>query len=159
RPTPIDEANGAAYYFGILFDDAIPEVTDDLAAELATAGIELSPTARPIRLGTWVGGDRDGNPTVTPDVTLEILSINHQRGLRHIIRAIERLVGQLSTSTRSVEISTSLRNALAANRALLPEVFDRYGRLNTEEPYRLQSSYVLERLRNTAVRLQQGNAH
>ena len=62
----MDEAISVVYYFDELFRHVIPDLLDDLADELRRLGIELSPTTRPLRFGTWVGGDRDGNPFVTP---------------------------------------------------------------------------------------------
>jgi phosphoenolpyruvate carboxylase len=159
RPTPVDEANAVSFYLGILFDEAIPDLVDDLAAELATVGISLPVAVRPVRLGSWVGGDRDGNPTVTPEVTMQVLQDNHQRGLRHCVRAMQRLVKELSPSTRNQPATPELMQAIDRSRRRFPDVFDKYGRLNAEEPYRLYGSVMIERLRNTARRLTQGTAH
>lgn len=156
RPTPVDEANGVAYYLNLLFAEAVPDIVDDLQAELLDVGITLSDSARPVRLGTWVGGDRDGNPKITPEVTWEILQSNHQRGIRQCVRAVEKLVVTMSASTRNVTVSEELLSAIDHARGILPGVFEKYGEMNAEEPYRLFGSVVMERLRNTARRLQQG---
>jgi phosphoenolpyruvate carboxylase len=156
RPTPADEARSVVFYLDELFGVVVPDLLDDLAAHLARIGVELPSRARPVRFGTWVGGDRDGNPTVTPEVTLEILGEQRKVALRSLSAAVERLVSTLSTSIRIAGISPALKASLAADRSLLPDVFARFGALNAEEPYRLKCSYILHRLLNTRRRLADG---
>jgi len=156
RPTPAEEASSVVFYLADLFGAVLPDLLDDLAAHLARLGVELAPRARPIRFGTWVGGDRDGNPNVTPQVTLQVLGLQRGLALRRLTTAVDELVSMLSTSTRVASISSPLKSSLAADQAMLPDVFARYGGMNAEEPYRLKCSYVLQRLRNTQQRLADG---
>ncbi|MGI8809425.1 MAG: phosphoenolpyruvate carboxylase [Acidimicrobiales bacterium] len=156
KPTPAAEANSVVFYLDDLFGAVLPDLLDDLTAHLARLGIELGPRARPVRFGTWVGGDRDGNPNVTPEVTMQVLGLQRRLALRRLTATVEYLVGKLSTSTRVARISASLKSSLAADKAVLPEVHARFGSLNAEEPYRLKCSYVLQRLRNTQHRLTEG---
>jgi phosphoenolpyruvate carboxylase len=156
KPTPAEEASSVVFYLDDLFGAVLPDLLDDLAAHLGRLGVELGPRARPIRFGTWVGGDRDGNPNVTPRVTLEVLGLQRRLALRRLTATVEDLVLKLSTSTRVAEISAPLKSSLAADRAFLPDVFARYGSLNAEEPYRLKCSYILQRLLNTQHRLADG---
>lgn len=153
RPTPLDEATSAVNYLDQLFREVMPDVLEDLADQLGRLGIELSARARPVRFGTWAGGDRDGNPRVTPEVTLAVLALQHEHALANLIAGIEQLTSELSSSTRIVSVSPALEASLAADREALPEVHDRFGRLNAEEPYRLKCSYILERLLNARRRL------
>src|SRR3954462_11079590 len=82
RPEPIDEARNAAYYFDALHRDAVPHTLESLGEELARIGVDLPVDARPLTFGTWIGGDRDGNPNVTPQATLDVLALQHEHGIR-----------------------------------------------------------------------------
>ncbi len=156
RPTPAEEARSVIFYLDELFSDVLPDLLDDLAAHLARLGVTLAPRARPVRFGTWVGGDRDGNPSVTPEVTMEVLGLQRELALRHLTTAVEDLTTTLSSSTLVVDISSALSDSLSVDRAALADVHARFGRLNAEEPYRLKCSFILQRLRNTRRRLAEG---
>ena len=110
-------------------------------------------------LGSWVGGDRDGNPFVTPDVTRDVVALNADRALRIHLQSVERLIDELSISTRVVGVSEELRGSLARDRRALPEIHDRYIRLNSNEPYRLKLSYVRARLEGTRARIRNAAPH
>ncbi|NMO90646.1 phosphoenolpyruvate carboxylase [Actinomycetospora sp. TBRC 11914] len=159
RPTVLDEARSAAYYLEQLGQHAVPEVLTVLDEELARVGLSLPEGARPLVLGCWVGGDRDGNPNVTAELTTEAMQVYAERGVRIQIGLIEELVQELSVSTRLVGVSEDLRRSLARDRRHLPEVYDRFVRLNAEEPYRLKCSYVHARLTNTRDRYAAGTPH
>ena len=159
RPTVLDEARSVAYYLEQLGQHAVPQVLTVLDEELARVGLSLPDGARPLVLGCWVGGDRDGNPNVTAELTTEAMRIYADRGVRIQIGLIEELVQDLSVSTRLVGVSEDLRRSLARDRRHLPEVHDRFIRLNTEEPYRLKCSYVYTRLENTRDRYTNGTPH
>jgi phosphoenolpyruvate carboxylase len=156
KPTPAEEASSVVFYLDDLFGAVLPDLLDDLAVHLARIGVELAPRARPVRFGTWVGGDRDGNPNVTPEVTMQVLGLQRSLALRRLTATVQDLVGKLSTSTRVTSISKALKSSLTADKVYLPEVFARFGNINAEEPYRLKCSYILQRLLNTQARLSEG---
>ena len=156
RPDPLDEARSVLFYADEVFAAVLPDLLDDVATQLARLGVELPPRARPVRLGTWVGGDRDGNPSVTPDVTLAVLRAQQDRALGNLLLAVEGLVAELSSSTRIVAVSAELQASLEADREALPEVHQQWHRLNAEEPYRKKCSFIRERLLNTRRRLRDG---
>ncbi|MBM0237492.1 phosphoenolpyruvate carboxylase [Micromonospora sp. ATA32] len=159
RPDPTDEARNAIYYLRDLYAEAAPQVLDDLADTLRTLGVETSPTARPLTFGTWIGGDRDGNPFVTPAVTREVLQIQHEHGISATEAAMEHLINEVSVSRRLRGVSLDLAASLAADLDALPEVAPRFRRVNAEEPYRLKARCVKAKLANTRDRLRAGTAH
>jgi phosphoenolpyruvate carboxylase len=159
QPTVLDEARAVAYYLEQLGTRAVPELWEDFEAELARASFVLPRQSHPVVLGCWVGGDRDGNPNVSPQVTLDVLRLYADRALTIQLRLIDQLVEELSVSTRVVGVSEALRCSLAVDRRLLPEVYDRYIRLNADEPYRMKCSYIHSRLTRTQQRIRDGVAH
>ena len=165
RATVADETRAVSYYLEQLGRRAVPDLLGEFEAQLLDAGYRLPTDARPVTLGCWVGGDRDGNPNVTPQVTMEVLRSFAERALGIHHGLLEELGIELSVSTRVVGVSEELRSSLARDRRFLPEVYDRFVRLNAEEPYRLKCSYILARLEGTRQRLrdvpgsQHGGAH
>ena len=159
RPEPTDEARTAIYYLHTIAARVVPDLLAELDRALATIGVELPPDARPLRFGAWAGGDRDGNPNVTPAVTLEVIGLQHDAGLREIIAHVEELLLELSSSTRVVAVSDDLRASLERDAEALPITYGTVKRLNAEEPYRLKLSFVRVRLQRTRDRLVHGTAH
>ncbi len=159
RPEPADEARTAVYYLRSIATEVVPGLLDELDRVLGTLDIELSATARPLRFGTWAGGDRDGNPNVTPAVTLEILHLQHTSGLSQLVQTVEEVLTEMTASTRVVEASQALRDSLEADAAALPITWESVRRLNADEPYRLKLSFVRVRLLRTRDRLVNATAH
>ncbi|WP_328961267.1 phosphoenolpyruvate carboxylase [Streptomyces virginiae] len=159
RPEPADEARNAIYYLDELHAGAVGDVLEDLAAELQRVGVEIPAGTRPLTFGTWIGGDRDGNPNVTPEVTWDVLILQHEHGINDAIELIDELRGLLSHSIRCTGASDALLTSLAHDLELLPEISPRYKRLNAEEPYRLKATCVRQKLENTKRRLAEGVPH
>ena len=159
KPTVADEANAIGWYLEQLARTTVPALIGEFEREVRDAGFAVPTHARPLVLGSWVGGDRDGNPFVTPAVTREVVALNADRALRIHLQAVEQLVDELSISTRVVGVSEELRGSLARDRRALPEVYDRYIRLNQQEPYRLKLSYVRARLENARTRIRDHGSH
>lgn len=159
RPTPIDEARSAIYYLDALFNETLGPFSDGVDEQFRRLAVELPPDELPIRFGTWVGGDRDGNPNVTPQITAQVLAIQHEHGLRNLIKAVEDLAAELSVSGRLIGTTPELEGSLQEDRAALPEVYSRFGELNAREAYRLKLAFIHQRLRNTRSRLEDGSIH
>ena len=157
KPNPVEEARSALYYLLQIASKVMPELSERVDTELARLG-DSTPRS-PIRFGSWVGGDRDGNPGVTPATTLETLRLQHDRGIRHLIGLIEDLADELSVSERLAPISDELRKSLEQDREALPQVWQREGRRTASEPYRLKCSFIRARLLATNDRLQLGLPH
>ncbi|MCX6431026.1 MAG: phosphoenolpyruvate carboxylase, partial [Actinobacteria bacterium] len=159
QPEPLDEAMNALYYLDDLFHLTIPEVLDEFARELKRIGFDLSPTARPLSFGTWIGGDRDGNPNVTPDITRETMVLQVGHSIRVTLAAMNEIRQVLSISTRIAGASKELEDSVALDLEYLPEFEGRYRRLNAEEPYRLKATAIVHRLNLTRIRHAKGAAH
>jgi phosphoenolpyruvate carboxylase len=156
RPDVVDEARNAVWYFDGLHADAVPEVLEQLADELRRLGLDADPERRPLAFGSWIGGDRDGNPNVGPDSVGRVLGLQHDHGLRDAIAVVNVLRRDLSSSERIAGATPELRESLARDLELLPEVEPRFLRLNAEEPYRLKLTCVQQKLVNTRRRLAEG---
>ncbi len=159
RPEPADEARNAVYYLDELHSGAVGDVLEDLAAELDRAGAPLPPGSRPLTFGTWIGGDRDGNPNVTPKVTWDVLLLQHEHGITDALTHIDELRGALSSSIRNSGATRELLDSLEADLERLPEISPRYKRLNAEEPYRLKATCIRQKLLNTRDRLAGDTPH
>ena len=159
RPRPADEARSALHYLRNLTSTVLPDLLEDLSVGLADLGLDLPLDAQPLRFGNWVGGDRDGNPNVTPEVTAEVLGMQHDAALDVLSAATRDLMTQLAASTQIVGFSEELLASLEADATALPDVHASRVHLNGEEPYRFKLSYVLARLEGTRARLHTGNDH
>jgi|UniRef100_UPI00404A2515 phosphoenolpyruvate carboxylase len=152
RPEPLDEAINALYYLDDLSANTVPEVLNDFARELKRLKIELPVTARPLTFGTWIGGDRDGNPNITPAITEDAVMLQVGHAIRTTLEAMNRLRQMLSVSTRiagaTPELSASVENDLKN----IPEFEGRFLRLNVQEPYRLKATAIAHRLAFTRER-------
>ncbi|MET9407049.1 phosphoenolpyruvate carboxylase [Streptomyces sp. NPDC002935] len=159
RPEPADEARNAIYYLDELHAGAVGDVLEDLTAELERVGVVLPDETRPLTFGTWIGGDRDGNPNVTPDVTWDVLILQHEHGINDALELIDELRGFLSNSIRYTGATEILLESLQTDLERLPEISPRYKRLNAEEPYRLKATCIRQKLENTKQRLAKGTPH
>jgi phosphoenolpyruvate carboxylase len=145
RPTPLEEAANVLALLDGLRTDVMAGLLEDFAAQAGPGGEAL----RPIRFGTWVGGDRDGNPFVTPEVTRDVLWRQRRSGVRHAISGIEQLASELSVSSRIAGCTDELIELCERYREWFPDVHRQFARLNAEEPYRLALSLMHERLRRS----------
>ncbi len=149
RPRPADEARSVLYHLEQVVRRALPDLLDDLSLTVVDAGGRPASDHSPIRFGSWVGGDRDGNPNVTPATTVEVLALQRTRALRLLTEELDDLRAELSPSDRIRSPSDELRAAVDADRAAFADVFDHVGRRNEGEWYRLRLAVMAERLRAT----------
>jgi len=152
RPEPLDEATNALYYFDDLAANTVPEVLNDFARELKRLNIDLPVTARPLTFGTWIGGDRDGNPNITPQITEDAVVMQVGHAIRSTIAAMNHLRKMLSVSTRIAGATPELSASVEADIANLPDFETRFLRLNAQEPYRLKATAIVHRLALTRDR-------
>lgn len=159
KPSPQDEARAVVYYLDELARDSVGAVLADLEDAARALGASVPAEATPLRFGSWVGGDRDGNPNVNAQVTDDVLRLQADRAIRLQIGLLDDLIEQLSISTRLVGISEKLTASLRRDRLALPGVYERFIRLNMHEPYRLKCSYLRQRLLNTHDRIAASTPH
>ena len=115
--------------FGVYFlTSVIMDVVVDVYASLRAALYQYYPNQNwddlppLLRYASWIGGDRDGNPNVTPNVTFETMRLMRLSALQRHRETVERLSHQLSQSTRQVQVSDELRQSLAGDAALFPQI-------------------------------------
>ena len=152
RPEPLDEAMNALYYLDDLATSTVPEVLNDFARELKRLGIELPVTSRPLTFGTWIGGDRDGNPNITPAITEDAVVLQVGHAIRTTIAAMNKLRQMLSVSTRIAGATPELSASVEKDLKNIPEFEERFLRLNVQEPYRLKATAIVHRLAFTRQR-------
>ena len=159
RPEPLDEAMNALYYLDDLFKLTIPEVLDDFKKEIKRLGIDLPLDARPLSFGSWIGGDRDGNPNITASITESAMVLQVGHAIRVTIAAMDELRQMLSVSTRITGVSKALLNSVEEDLKHIPEFEERFKRLNVQEPYRLKATAIVHRLAFTRNRHASGGEH
>ncbi len=158
RPEVLDEARNALHYVDHLMRSVVPDVLEQLVSNAERLGVRISPVSRPLTFGTWIGGDRDGNPFVTPEVTESVVDLALDFAVRALRAMLGKLMDEISISIQHVGISEELRLSLADDLTRLhPE--SRYLRLNAEEPYRLKLSCIRVRLEETQRRMEQRGRH
>ena len=159
RPEPLDEAVNSIYYLDELLLETVPEVLAEFVTEVKKLGVNLSLDARPLRFGTWIGGDRDGNPNITSEVTKAAILLQNAHFTRTLFSHLDELRQALSISTKLVGVSKELEISVAKDLENLPEIEARYRRINIEEPYRLKATAIRHKLSLTQSRHASGLPH
>ncbi|HVS52086.1 MAG TPA: phosphoenolpyruvate carboxylase [Opitutaceae bacterium] len=145
RPEVADEARTGLWYFDTTLFDTLPQLQADLEHALARHFPEVKAPTRWLTFGTWIGGDRDGNPNVTAAVTAEILLLNRRLALEKMRLAARELARTLTVSDRRDSVVPALTRGLRESLHLsrhLEELDQRY----PHEPYRLLLGVLRERL-------------
>ncbi|CAA9565663.1 MAG: Phosphoenolpyruvate carboxylase [uncultured Thermomicrobiales bacterium] len=156
-PTVLDEVRAGLVYFGSTLVSVVPEIYRDIESALAESypndRIRVPPF---IGFGSWMGGDRDGNPNVTPAMTIEALSLMRDTALRFLEDRLTELAGRLSVSEWIAGPAHGLDGRLATYRSWFPDLGAELESLNRGEPYRQLLTLMRERLRLTRA---QGATH
>jgi phosphoenolpyruvate carboxylase len=117
------------------------------------AGGEPAPVVTAcLRFGSWVGADRDGNPTVTAQVTREAAMIHADHALRALENAATRVGRALTVHAAAAPPSAGLALALEAAETGYPELLAQIGARSPEEPYRTFLLFLAERVQATRLR-------
>lgn len=148
KPTVLDEVRNGLYYFNETLFDVLPDVYQELERCL-TKYYPAHKWHVPsyLRFGSWIGGDRDGNPSVTAEVTMEALTMHRQLAIYKYKQVIKELIRTMSFSTGVIEVSDELKASIAQDKAYIDVKRDDFWH-NDKEPYRIKLSYMLEKLSN-----------
>ncbi len=103
--------------------------------------------------GSWIGGDRDGNPEVTAEITEKTLRIHADHILRGYEAVATRLMQTVSVATSADRVARQLASRLARDAEDLPETDRQLRRRFPDEPYRQRFGFIAERLRRTRAGL------
>ncbi|HEU5034059.1 MAG TPA: phosphoenolpyruvate carboxylase [Mycobacteriales bacterium] len=154
RLEPLDEVRTTM----AVFDETLFRLAPTLyrATESALVGAAAG-TAAPqvpayLRLGSWVGGDRDGNPHVTAEVTRETVEIQADHVLRALENAARRIGSGLSLADDLTAPSPALAAALELDRAVHPALLSRLERSADRQPHRQKVMLAAERIAATRQR-------
>jgi len=152
RPTVLDEVSTALWYLETRLLEAGAYMHSTLALAFEEEFARSADAFRlsvPLRFGTWVGGDRDGNPYVTPDITIATARRASHVILGRYIDAVDELTRRLSLASSIAEPPEALTRSLEKDRKLLPQIWKKNRWRNAEEPLRLKLSFIEERLEAT----------
>ncbi len=152
RPEVLDEARNALHFLDDIIRGPLGQVLNELARHMAALGVTIPPTARPLSFGSWIGGDRDGNPFVTGRITRDVLLLQREHAVSRLIEIVDGLREELSVSERIAGVPTELRAQLEQDLTQVEGFNNRYLRLYAEEPVRLKLEIVKARLAATIRR-------
>ncbi len=117
RPTVYDEVKMGLDYYDVSIFETLPELYREISAALMAAyDLEIEPLELPLvlRFGSWIGGDRDGNPFVTPEVTRAALQLARGHLLLYYQRQLDGIIDLLTTSAQQRAVSEALLERLRA---------------------------------------------
>ncbi|MDP9295253.1 MAG: phosphoenolpyruvate carboxylase, partial [Actinomycetota bacterium] len=151
RPEPLDEVRAAMALFDHTVFRVLPLLYRELDAALGPDDVGNRPPAfRPfLSWGSWIGGDRDGNPSVTADVTSAAMEIHSEHILHGLEDAARKIARGLSASERDVPASDELVASLGTDERELPERSHELLRNLPDSPHRRKLELAAERIART----------
>ncbi len=152
KPTVDDEIRMGLRYFRLSLFEALPRIYAEVAESMRDVyGTVLDVAELPnlLSFGSWIGGDRDGNPLVKPECVKDALEQARTMILREYVRDVEFLSDCLSSSVRQAGVSAEIVSRLAQYKGSLPGAAMLWGPGNTTELYRRFLSYVVYRLQRS----------
>jgi phosphoenolpyruvate carboxylase len=149
KPTVRDEIHMGLDYFPMVLFDTLPRLYAELEESLRDVYDASAEVPEVLSFGSWIGGDRDGNPFVTADSTREALDMARHVIIDHYIAETVGLIGQLSMSTRRIGVSDALAQRTRAYEKQLGERYSRWKQITSAELYRHFLEFLIARLRFT----------
>ena len=145
HPRVVDEIRHGLWFFEQSLLDAAPALLCDLRRRLPGA-------SAPLRFGTWIGGDQDGNPAAGPGTVAEALDRARELVLTRYRAEVRELAVSIGVTSTLAGVSRQLGDSLARDERELPAYAARIGRRNEDEQYRRKLSFVWHRLGETLAR-------
>ncbi len=152
KPTVDDEIRIGLRYFRLSLFDALPKIYSDVVEsfrEVYALDLDEADLPNLVQFGSWIGGDRDGNPLVKPDCIRDALDMARAMILREYLNDVESLSDHLSSSRRQTGFSEELLARLSFYERTIPGVHLAWGPHNTTESYRRFLSYMFHKLQQT----------
>ncbi|CAN5226774.1 phosphoenolpyruvate carboxylase [soil metagenome] len=148
--TVLDEVRAGLIYFSSTLAEVVPEVYRDLESTIrATYPDSDVPVPPLLSFGSWIGGDRDGNPNVTPQMTASALALMKDSCLRHHQARVGALAARITFSARVAGPPEQLQVLLGDLQQRFPDIAAAVAQRNPEEPYRQLFKLLAARLRAT----------
>jgi len=147
RPTVQDEVEQGLYYLSSVLYEALPELSLAFRHEVERVYGRSLPLAGPVRFGSWIGGDKDGNPNVTDESLRWALLRYRQAILAKYLESLEQLQEQLTHSDELCRMAPSFLRSLAADRRSLPVWTEPLQEQFPHQPYRQKLGFMIARLR------------
>jgi phosphoenolpyruvate carboxylase len=145
RPEVADEARTGLWYLDSTLYKTLPRLHADMERALKIHYPEVKAPERWLVFGSWIGGDRDGNPNVNAKVTADILALHRRLAVEKMHDGVLDLIHTLTVSDLRDTISPAVRRLLKESRHLSKYV-EQIGNRYPHEPYRLLLSGLRERL-------------
>ena len=162
KPLVTDEIRMGLDHYPFSLFAALPRLYDELVDSVRVVyEVDLQDSEVPDLLffGSWIGGDRDGNPFVTPNSTREALQRARNVIIGHYITELERASDQLSASIRQAKVSDAMRTRLAECGAQMGDEYARQSRISSSELYRRLLNLIVVRLRHSREALDDSRAY
>jgi phosphoenolpyruvate carboxylase len=142
RPRVVDEIRHGLWFFEQSLFDVAPALVGDYRRRLPGAPL-------PLRFGSWIGGDQDGNPHAGPDTLTGAIDRARRLVIERYLSEVHELARTLGVSSSVVEVDAAILETTAHDAALMPQVNTDIGASLDEEPYRRKLWMMWHRLRRT----------
>ncbi|HEY6287251.1 MAG TPA: phosphoenolpyruvate carboxylase, partial [Ktedonobacteraceae bacterium] len=147
RLEPLDEIKMGLYYLEEILYNVVPDLYEELEQRLHTLYPDEKITVPPfLRLGSWIGGDQDGNPSVGPETLLQALRLQRTHLIELYRSSIEALAQEYSQSLKYCSVSKALEQSIAYDAHCMPDYDRELGPQTAQEPYRRKLSFMWKRL-------------
>lgn len=162
KPSVMDEVRYGMYHFDHVVIDAVLDVHESIERVHDSLCAESSPIEVPVRryisFGSWIGGDRDGNPFVTEEVTRQTLAYQRSVIINRYLKDLETLFNDLCHSSNWIQPDEAFQQSLDNDASSLSAVAERYRARYQFEPFRMKLFFIQAKLKNVLEGTESGGA-